>query len=124
VIVDLATTAQLERLERLLMDPAVRRDRARVAELLAEEFTEFGASGRVWTREAILDLLATEEYTPPVVEKFSCRELAEDVALATYRAVRTDAATGARAVTLRSSVWVRQSGAWRMVFHQGTRAAE
>jgi len=122
--VDLATTAQLERLERLLMDPAVRRDRARVAELLAEEFTEFGASGRVWTRKAILDLLATEEYTPPVVEKFSCRELAEDVALATYRAVRADAATGARAVTLRSSVWVRQSGAWRMVFHQGTRAAE
>ena len=36
--VDETTEAKLERLELLLMDPAVRRDRERVARLLAEDF--------------------------------------------------------------------------------------
>ena len=72
------------------MDPAVRRDRERVAALLAEDFVEFGSSGRVWTRESILELLATETYTPPAVEDFACRMLGEDVALVTYRAVRIE----------------------------------
>ncbi len=85
---DEATRAELERLELLLMDPAVRRDRERVAGLLAEDFVEFGSSGRVWTREATLELLATETYTPPAVEAFACRMISEDVALVTYRAVR------------------------------------
>lgn len=123
MIVDSATSAELEQLERMLLEPAVRRDRAQVAELLAEDFMEFGASGRVWTRDAVLELLATEEYTPPVMENFKCRALAEDVALVTYRTLRAGAASGESAVTLRSSIWVKRSGAWQVVFHQGTRAA-
>jgi hypothetical protein len=56
--------AQLRSLELALLDPATRRDRSRVAELLTEDFEEFGSSGRVWSRAAILELLATEEYSP------------------------------------------------------------
>lgn len=119
---DAATATELERLERLLLEPEARRDRARVAELLAEEFQEFGSSGRVWTREAILELLATEEYAAPLMEGFACRALAEDIALVTYRTVRAGAAPDKRVVTLRSSIWVKRSGAWQVVFHQGTRA--
>ena len=89
-----ATRAELERLELLLMDPAVRRDRERVAGLLADDFMEFGSSGRMWTREATLELLATETYTPPTVETFACRMLDGNVALVTYHALRIDAATG------------------------------
>ncbi|MGA8743636.1 MAG: DUF4440 domain-containing protein [Terracidiphilus sp.] len=117
-----ATRAELERLELLLMDPAVRRDRQRVAALLAGDFMEFGSSGRVWTREAILELLATETYTPPGVGAFACRMMSDDVVLVTYHAARTDAATGERTVTLRSSIWTRVNGNWQMRFHQGTRA--
>jgi hypothetical protein len=120
---DDATKEELERLELLLMDPAVRRDRERVAALLTEDFLEFGSSGRVWTRETTLELLATETYSPAVVESFACRVLGGDVALVTYRAVRTTAATGERMVTLRSSIWTRESGSWKMCFHQGTRAS-
>jgi hypothetical protein len=118
------TEAELERLELLLMDPAVRRDRERVGRLLAEDFLEFGSSGRVWTREMTLEQLSTETYSPPVVDSLACRMLGEDVALVTYRAVRTNEATGERTVTLRSSVWTRMSGDWKMRFHQGTRAIE
>lgn len=119
-----ATKRELERLELLLMDPAVRRDPDRVAQLLAEDFQEFGSSGRVWTRETTLDLLKAETYSPPVVEGFVCRILGKDVALVTYRAVRSNEVTGERSVTLRSSIWARESGDWRMRFHQGTRAME
>jgi hypothetical protein len=118
---DEATKSELERLELLLMDPAVRRDREQVAGLLTEDFQEFGSSGRVWTRETTLELLATEMYLPPVVESFACRGLGRDVALVTYRSVRTTEATNERKVTLRSSIWTRELGSWKMCFHQGTR---
>ena len=116
---DETTKAELEPLELMLMDPVVRRDRERVSALLAEDFLEFGSSGRVWTREATLELLATETYISPSIEDFACRVLGKDVALVTYRAVRTNMA-GERTVTLRSSIWVRESGNWQMQFHQGT----
>lgn len=101
---DEATKAELKRLELLLMDPAVRRSRERVAVLLTAHFLESGSSGRVWKREATLELLATETYTPPAVESFVCRVLGTDVVLVTYRAVRTTEATDEPTVTLRSSI--------------------
>jgi len=122
--VDEAAATELKRLELLLMNPAIRRDRVRVAGLLAEDFEEFGSSGRVWTREMMLQQLQRETYSPPVVECFECWMLGGDVALVTYRALQLNEATGKRTVTLRSSIWVRTSGNWKMRFHQGTRALE
>jgi len=113
--------ADLRAREEALLDPAVRRDRARVAALLAEDFLEFGSSGRVWTREAILELLATESYDAPAMEDFQCDSIGADVALVTYKSVRVDAGSGARSAVLRSSLWVRKAGEWRVRFHQGTR---
>jgi hypothetical protein len=110
----------LRGLELQLLDPEVRRNRARVAALLAEDFEEFGSSGRVWSRAAILELLAAEEYTAPTVENFRCSLLAKDVALVTYRTVCTNTQTGIQSAVLRSSAWVLMSKEWRMRFHQGT----
>jgi hypothetical protein len=113
--------AHLLRCEEALLDPAIRRDRAKVAALLADDFQELGSSGRVWSREAILELLANEDYTPPAMEDFACHWIAAGVALVTYRTVRVDAATGAKAAVLRSSIWIEEAGVWRVRFHQGTR---
>jgi hypothetical protein len=111
-----------ERHERSLLDPAVRRDHNRVLELLAEDFVEFGASGLVWSRDQVVEELATEDFQPPALEAFECSLLAPAVALLTYRTVRTDAQTGTRTVSLRSSIWVEHEGTWRVRFHQGTPA--
>jgi hypothetical protein len=113
--------AHLRACEETLLNPGVRRDRARVAAMLAEDFFEFGASGRHWTRDEILDLLETEEYSPPSIEDFQCRQIAKDVALVSYRAVRIDSVTGNLSATLRSSIWTHELTGWRMRFHQGTR---
>ncbi|HTB96564.1 MAG TPA: DUF4440 domain-containing protein [Terracidiphilus sp.] len=121
--VDAATVAEVERLERLLLEPEVRRDRERVAALLTDDFFEFGKSGRVWTRERILEMLGSEDYTQPEVEDFTCHGIAADVVLVTYRTVRGNDGTGERDVTLRSSIWVKDAGRWKVRFHQGTREA-
>jgi hypothetical protein len=113
---------QLRRLEQSLLDSAVRRDGERLRQLLSDDFVEFGSSGRVWTRKTIIDFLATEtNFFAPAIEEFECTFLSEKVALVTYRTVRTDGKTGERLCSLRSSVWTRQDGEWKMRFHQGTR---
>jgi len=119
--IDNGVALELERLERLLLDPDFRRDAARVSALLSDDFFEFGSSGRVWTRAATLELLATEIYTPPEVEDLACRVLAPGVIHVTYRAIRRNE-TPQPAVTLRSSIWTNHTGTWQMRFHQGTKA--
>ena len=111
-------TAQLLCLEQQLMDPVFRRNRHAVASLLAEDFREFGSSGRVWTKEAILDQLAREaSFTIPQIEDFAVQRIAADTVLVTYFTMPAEA----RSASLRSSIWIHQDGAWRMLFHQGTK---
>jgi hypothetical protein len=113
--------AHLRGLEETLLDPATRRDRGKVAALLADDFREFGSSGRAWSREATVELLASGDYLPPRIEDFSCHLIGEGVALVTYRSVRSQPPSQAFAV-LRSSLWVKEAGGWRVRFHQGTPA--
>lgn len=114
--------AHLQRCEESLLDPAARKNRAHVADLLAGDFQEFGSSGRVWTREQILDLLESEEPQQLAMENLVCHLIARGAALITYLAVRSDAETNEQTRTLRSSLWTEESGKWRMRFHQGTRS--
>jgi len=112
----------LLQLERQLMDPVFRKNREQVSALLAEDFREFGSSGRVWSRATILDLLVSEEdYTAPVVEDFAMQRIGPETALVTYRAVRESGGSSAAQASLRSSLWVRREGRWQVLFHQGTR---
>lgn len=114
--------AHLRALEESLLDPAVRRDRARLRDLLADDFLEFGSSGRIWTRNTIIELLSRESsFVPPAIEEFRCSLLSDNVALIGYLTVRSDPQSGEMLASLRSSIWVYVNGAWRMRFHQGTR---
>ncbi len=112
--------AELRALEDSILDPAVRADPARLRALLASDFTEFGASGRVFSRDAIVAALASETPRPPRQTRgFKLRLLAPGAALVTCRVQRADGSE-----TLRASVWQQQAGGhWLMVFHQGTLAA-
>lgn len=103
-------------LETQLMDPVFRRDRGKVAALLADGFREFGSSGREWSREAILDALAEESaWTAPSVEGFAIQQIEANSVLITYRTLHPDKSS------LRSSIWVSRDRRWQMIFHQGTK---
>jgi hypothetical protein len=116
---DTDISALMLSLERQLMDPTFRKDRAAVSSLLAEDFSEFGSSGRVWSREAILDLLETEPSQPaPQIEDFKIQRIAENAVLVTYRTVRPQVRTN------RSSIWIQNEEGWQVLFHQGTKVPE
>ena len=102
-------------LEERLLDPEVRRDGGRLAALLADDFREFGKSGRVYDRESILALLAVEVAQAISIEAFTAELLGPEAALATYISQTVD---GQR--VRRSSVWIYRQGRWQMLFHQGT----
>ncbi|HEV2505203.1 MAG TPA: DUF4440 domain-containing protein [Mesorhizobium sp.] len=108
-------------LEEELFKQAVRASPAAVGALLADDFVEFGRSGRVYDKREIVLSLAAEGSDPPLelaASGFELKSLADDVVLLTYRTRRLD---GDRALhTLRSSIWKFSDGAWRMMFHQGT----
>ncbi len=102
----------VERLERRLLDPAVRRDPAAVGALLHPSFVEIGASGRRWDAEAIVAELAARpgDEGLPALEDPEPRVIADGVVLLVYRA----------GTTWRSSLWVRDDAGWRLRGHQGT----
>jgi len=112
----------LSMLERSLLDPEIRTDRDRVADLLSDDFVEFGSSGRVWTKATtIADLAVGDASASPTRTVTDLRVclLAEAAALVTY-AVSRQSPGEAEVKTLRSSIWTREEGKWRMLFHQGT----
>ncbi len=105
-------------LERELLDPAVRADPIRLGELLHPDFEEIGASGRLWSRQAVLELLADEAAAEVGLDVLSLSQVDGSSALLTYRSL---AASGN---ALRSSLWQLCDGQWRLRFHQGTREAQ
>jgi len=88
--------------------------------VLDDGFLEFGVSGRVWDREATLTALVDPPAGGVTVGDFTLTVLADGVALATYRSI-SDVPGGGVTEGLRSSIWIRREGGWRLRFHQGTR---
>ena len=109
---------ELRTLEESLWRPATRFDRAHMERVLHAEFTEFGASGRTYTRA---DIVATPEIPFEArlpLPNFDARELTEAAVLITYV---SDVDYGDSVVTAnRTSIWIRTPAGWQLRHHQGT----
>ena len=115
------TADQLKQLEERLLDPAVRHNSELVASLLADDFIEFGSSGRVFNKASILEDLKNEPPRPAsLLSDFSTREIAPNAVLATYKATRRNANGEPTGQSWRSSLWTNIDGRWQVTFHQGT----
>jgi hypothetical protein len=114
-------TDHLLSLETALQTREVRSSEARLRELLAPDFREFGRSGLAYTFNDIMTRLVVEDGPAnSSISNFAASMLSETIALATYRGMRLNA-DGNRQFTNRSSIWrLDADGKWRMVFHQGT----
>jgi ribonuclease HI len=89
-----------------------------LAELLDEAFVEVGRSGEIWSRAHAAEALAEPPDEAVEIVRPVVRPVGEDVALCVYETV----SGGSR--TLRSSLWQRRAEGWRLLFHQGTPAAD
>lgn len=113
-------------LEKALVQPEVRADQKKLKELLAEDFFEFGTSGKLYRREHTIEQLpktASSYEGSHEIFDFEIRLLGSEYIHATYRS-DTTYADGERKLAYRSSVWRKEGDQWRMIFHQGTRMAE
>ncbi|GGN73608.1 DUF4440 domain-containing protein [Streptomyces albiflavescens] len=100
-----------------LLDPGIRRSPERVGALLHPDFQEFGASGRIWDRAAIVAALAAENEPGArlcTTSRMKGVQLAPDLV---HLAFDTDH-NGRRAH--RSSLWRLTEEGWLLYFHQGT----
>lgn len=100
--------------ERQLLDPEVRGDDAAVRALLHADFTEFGASGKVWDRQSVVQATGGDTAERIAAEGIRTVRLGPDAILLTYTARRHTEAS------LRTSVWTRAGGAWLLLHHTGT----
>lgn len=86
------------------------------ASLLADDFFEFGSSGRTWTKQQVIDELSGSPAVQATIVDFRISWLAPDAVLATFRIVKGEGPGG----SLRSSIWRQSQGKWQLIFHQGT----
>ena len=106
------TVEGLIALEHAMWDTSTRGDRSWMDAHLADDFTEFGYSGRSYTRAETLEVpVGTIEAT---LQDIEIRPVGRDAALVTYRSVEP------RGAANRASLWRRAAGEWRLAFHQGT----
>ena len=108
----------LQRLEEELWREETRFDVSRMEEVIAEDFLEFGRSGRIYQRADTLAVPSTPIEAVIPLPDFDARLLAEGVAQVTHNSVVTYGENIEKA--RRSSIWTRSSSGWKLRFHQGT----
>lgn len=101
-------------LERELQTLRCRRDAARLRTLLADDFTEVGASGRIWDRASIIEHIGAEDGEEIEVLRLAGRVAGADVILTQWDSRR------GRDMARRTSLWRRTGEGWQIVHHQGT----
>lgn len=108
----------LRTLEEELWREETRFDQRLMREVLAEDFFEFGRSGRVYRREDTLAIAREPIEALFPLPDFQARLLAPDVAQVTYNSAVTY--DGVVYHARRSSIWSRAGTGWQLRFHQGT----
>ncbi len=111
--------AELSRSEPKFHRPEYGSTRADYARMTAEDYWETGASGRRYSRQAVLDGLE-ERFSVPHEDvwetmDFHCRRLSEDTYLLTYTLLQDHAR-----LTRRATIWRNTADGWKIVYHPGT----
>lgn len=112
------TGPYLAHLEEGLWLPEKRFDRAWMDRILHAEYSEVGASGRISTREEILDTRPARFQARLPLKGYRLVLIDEDVALAGY--ISRDVYQAIQRTAHRTSIWVNTNDGWRLRFHQGT----
>lgn len=112
---------QLRELEVALHQPSVRYDSGRLNVLLHDSFKEIGRSGRSFSKTDTMRQLPSDRSTGAIwSQDFSVAEIADGVALLTYKSGHLDEKGAVSRHTLRASIWLRTDHGWQLRFHQGT----
>ena len=110
---------ELARREPIFHRPEFGTTRADFERMTCEDFWETGASGRRYSRAAVLGELERRNATPQSdvweTSDFHCRRLSEDTYLLTYTLLQDK-----QRLTRRATIWRCTADGWKIVYHQGT----
>jgi hypothetical protein len=118
---------KLLQFENDLLDPDFCSDIDKLEHRFAAGFVEYGQSGAVYGRDAMIRFLLASKKRNIEIRNFTVRCLGSSAAVANFTAVEglesgKSGMPGDR--SLRTSVWVKEEGDWRIFFHQGTAIRE
>ena len=110
---------ELQSHEPIFHRPELGTTRADFERMTADEFWEIGASGKIYTRAFVLDLLEERHAEPHEdtleANNFRVQQLAPGLYLLSYDLLQDHTRR-----TRRTTIWRRDDEQWRIVFHQGT----
>src|SRR5262245_60385441 len=121
---DPGLSEHLRKLEESMAKPEIRRSPEQLGRLLADDFREFGGSGRVFNKGQIIEALQNQPPLQLWLDEFQVESLSADLALVTYRGHWKLPESEKVSQSLRSSIWRNRDGRWEVVFHQGTPVAD
>jgi hypothetical protein len=111
--------AELSAREPIFHRPEFGTSRADFERMTVEDYWETGASGRRYSRKAVLDGLE-ERFSAPhedvwETSEFYCRQLGPETHLLTYTLLQDK-----QRMTRRATIWQSTADGWKIVYHQGT----
>lgn len=106
-------------LEMYSLSPKVRESNEELEKLFSEDFIEYGASGKVYTKLDVVNVLPDKMAISFEVENIKAKPLGVDVVQITYLLHNKTE----NKYSLRSSIWEWSLDGWKMIFHQGTNRA-
>jgi hypothetical protein len=108
--------------EKALLTYEVRRSPEQLRSLISDDFREIGASGAYFGLAEVLENLPrSAQNWSAVAQNFECRQLSDHMAQVVFQCVITHNMDSEPVYSLRSSIWRRETGHWKMIFHQGTK---
>jgi hypothetical protein len=102
-------------LENALLTEEVRKSEDKLNQLISDDFVEFGSSGKIYKKSDILKFLPQEEFKKITITDFEIISSGKDEISVCYKSNSEDN------ITLRSSIWKKEEGNWKIIFHQGTK---
>jgi hypothetical protein len=115
----------IEFYERELLKADKARNWDAVARRLADDFVEVAGDGNYYRKEQIAKLFPESKVTGYKISEIEFRSLGATAAMLAYRLdlQATFRGTPLPPAIRVSTVWRKQAGAWKVVFHQGTAIA-
>lgn len=110
----------IRQLEMELLSMDTRRDAERLNELIADEFTEIGKTGRIYTKKKVIEALNDEDDFEAEIVSWKVTFLTDTIALAIYTVLQHKGENNFGQSSIRSSIWRSSGGQWQIIYHQGT----
>jgi hypothetical protein len=106
--------------EKKLMMPEYFNAFEEIRDLLDDEFVEVGQSGKIYNKVEVLEILNNRSNTKYIISDIKFSVLSGNLVLLNYKAYKYRDTIAVNTPSVRSSIWQKTNGCWRLRFHQGT----